>query len=190
MKILTLLGSPRKEGNTSKALKLFEKLVSESCEVEHINITDYEINGCLGCGSCKKVMEEPACVQKDDSLVIFDKMFASDVIVYATPLYFWNFSSQMKTLIDRQYCLTKGQAPKERKSFLNGKHIALLATCGGPDEENADHLKGVFDKVGNYNQCTIVGKYIVPFSFRPDFEKNTNEVANRMAQDVLNVELR
>jgi len=189
MKVLSILGSPRKKGNTSKALKLFEKLVSESCETDHIDITDYEINGCLGCGSCKKVSDEPACVQKDDALVIFDKMLDSDIIVYATPLYFWNFSSQMKALIDRQYCLLKGYTPKDRKSLISGKHTLLLASCGGPDEGNADLLKGVFDKIGDYTQCAIVGKYIVPFSSSPDFEKNSEEIANNMAQDVLGLGL-
>jgi multimeric flavodoxin WrbA len=49
MKIITILGSPRKKGNTAKILSMFENRVEKDHEVEHINITQYKVGGCLGC---------------------------------------------------------------------------------------------------------------------------------------------
>jgi len=71
MKIITILGSPRKKGNTAKVLSMFEDKVKKNHEVEHINITQYKVDGCLGCYKCKEKKDEPGCVQKDDALTIF-----------------------------------------------------------------------------------------------------------------------
>ncbi len=81
MKIITILGSPRKKGNTAKVLSMFEDKVEKNHEVERINITQYKVGGCLGCLKCQESKGEPGCVQKDDALTIFEKMIQADAIV-------------------------------------------------------------------------------------------------------------
>jgi len=54
MKIITILGSPRKKGNTAKVLSMFEGKVEKNHEVERVNITQYKVGGCLGCYKCKE----------------------------------------------------------------------------------------------------------------------------------------
>jgi len=71
MKIITILGSPKKKGNTAKVLSMFEDKVENNHEVERINVTNYNVGGCLGCYKCQERKGEPDCVQKDDALTIF-----------------------------------------------------------------------------------------------------------------------
>ena len=188
MKVTTILGSPRKKGNTAKVLSWFEEeLKNQGHEAERINIVDRDIKGCLGCGTCQKVTDEPGCVQKDDAVSVFENMMAADVLIYASPLYCWGFSSQMKELVDRHFCLITGYGSPEYRSLLADKRTALLVTCAGPIEDNADFIQGVFDRLNNYGNCNVVGKYVVPFCTTPDaIGEEALETAKKMAQDISN----
>ena len=98
MRIATILGSPRRKGNTATVLGLFEERVTPEHQVERIDIIDHPIRGCLGCQVCQRVVDRPGCRQKDDAVAIFERLLVADAIVYATPLYAWSFSSQLKAL--------------------------------------------------------------------------------------------
>jgi multimeric flavodoxin WrbA len=187
MQIITILGSPRPRGNTATVLGLFEDLVAQQGhEVTRIPITDYEVNGCLGCEACQKASQALACRQQDDAVAIFKRMIASDAVVYATPLYTYGFTAQMKALIDREYCLVTGYGSAEFRSQLKGKLSALLVTCGGGIEENADLIQTVFDREGQYQQWNIVGKYVVPYCTTPDeLGDEALGTARQMAGDIM-----
>ena len=168
MKIITILGSPRIKGNTSKVLSMFEDNVGKKHEIERINITRYTVGGCLGCYTCKEKKDEPGCVQKDDALIIFEKMIQADAIVYASPLYCWSFTSQMKPLIDRHFCLVSDDGTPGQNSLIGGKPAALLVTCAGPIEENCDAIKFIFAGFSEYLRLTAKGNFILPFCTTPD----------------------
>ena len=109
-------------------------------------------------------------------------MMDADVVVYASPLYFHGYSSQIKALIDRQYCLKKSN-----QSLLAGKRIAQLITCNGPVENNADLIQESFDRINDYLQCQLVGKYALPKCKVTDtLDSRALEVAKSMAQDICN----
>ena len=162
MEIITLLGSPRKQGNTAAVLSAFEEKASANHSIQRINLMDYSIHGCLGCDYCQRHPESPRCAQKDDANAIFERMMQADLLVYATPLYVWDFSAQMKTLLDRQYCLTKWKDDQVEKSFLAGKRAMLLVTCGGGIENNADVIQVIFARAMSAAQCSIDGVFILP----------------------------
>jgi multimeric flavodoxin WrbA len=187
VQVTTILGSPRQRGNTATVLGLFEDLVAQQGhEVDRIHIIDYEVNGCLGCQACQNASQELACRQHDDAVGIFKRMIASDAIVYATPLYTYGFTSQMKALIDREYCLVTGYGSPEYRSLLKGKRSALLVTCGGGIEDNADLIQKVFDREGQYQEWSIVGKYIVPYCSTPDeLGDEALDTARKMASDIM-----
>jgi len=187
MQVTTILGSPRKRGNTATVLGLFEELmVQHGHEVDRIHIVDYEVNGCLGCQACKEAGQELACRQQDDAVGIFKRMIASDAVVHATPLYTYGFTAQMKALIDRENCLVTGYGSPEYRSLLKGKRSALLVTCGGGIEENADLIQKVFDREGQYQQWSIVGKYVVPYCTTPDeLGEEALDIARQMARDIM-----
>jgi multimeric flavodoxin WrbA len=187
VQVTTILGSPRERGNTATVLGLFEELIAQQGhEVDRIHIVDYEVNGCLGCQACQKTSQELSCRQQDDAVGIFKRMIASDAVVYATPLYTYGFTAQMKALIDREYCLVTGYGSPEYRSLLKGKRSALLVTCGGGIEENVDLIQKVFDREGQYQEWSIVGKYVVPYCTTPDeLGDEALETARQMASDIL-----
>ena len=94
--------SPRRGGNSDLLCDQFILGAKESGnQVEKIFLRDKEINYCLACDTCQG--NGGNCVQKDDMIEVLDKIIASDVIVMATPVYFYTMNGQIKTLIDRTY---------------------------------------------------------------------------------------
>lgn len=97
--VLILSASPRKGGNSDTLCDRFAQGAQESGNhVEKIFLASQKIGYCRGCGVCNTTHK---CVQKDDMAGILDKMVSADVIVLATPVYFYSMDGQMKTLIDR-----------------------------------------------------------------------------------------
>lgn len=98
-KVLILSGSPRKSGNSDTLCDAFLKgAQAAGHSVEKIRLSEQKINYCLGCGVCNRTHQ---CIQKDDMKDILNRMVEADVIVMATPVYFYTMDGQMKTLIDR-----------------------------------------------------------------------------------------
>jgi multimeric flavodoxin WrbA len=194
MKIITVLGSPRKKGNTAKVLGLFEQLAGKEHKVERINIASHDVRGCLGCLKCQEKMNEPGCVQKDDTPDLLQRLLASDMVIYATPLYTGSFTAQIKAFIDRHYCLVKfigdpDNAVPETKSLAEGKRAALLVTCSGPVENNADLIQELFARWNAIGKTESVGSYVVPFCTTPDqMGERAQEVALEMVNDIARIE--
>jgi multimeric flavodoxin WrbA len=99
-KVLVLSSSPRRGGNSDLLCDQFINGSKEAGQLtEKIFLKDKKINYCTGCGTC--IDRGKSCPQKDDMTEVLEKMIAADVIVMATPVYFYTMSAQMKTLIDR-----------------------------------------------------------------------------------------
>ncbi len=148
MKILTLLGSPKKHGNTAKILDIIDGIMTKANhEIKRINIAHKNVKGCLGCGWCENPNNYGKCVQEDDANDIFSEMVSSDSIIYASPLYCWDFTAQIKALIDRHFCLVTNYGTKKHKSIVENKEGSLIVTCAGPIEDNADLITTVFKRV-------------------------------------------
>ena len=97
--VLVISASPRKGGNSDTLCEEFIRGAQESGNhAEKIFLASKNIKYCIGCGVCNTTQK---CVQKDDMAEILDKMVEADVIVLATPVYFYTMDAQMKTLIDR-----------------------------------------------------------------------------------------
>lgn len=99
-KVLILSSSPRRGGNSDRLCDRFMAGAQQAGhEVEKIFLKDRRIGYCTGCGACYG--GAGPCPQKDDAAGVIGKMVEADVIVMATPVYFYTLSAQMKTLIDR-----------------------------------------------------------------------------------------
>ena len=97
--VLIISTSPRKGGNSDMLATEFAKGAKEAGnEVDVVNLAGKKIEFCRGCLSCVKTQK---CVIDDDAAEIRDKMLHADVIVWATPIYYYCISGQMKTMIDR-----------------------------------------------------------------------------------------
>ena len=99
MNILIISGSPRKGGNTELLAEAFAKGASKHHQVEIVSVRDYKVNPCLGCNACFKT--NGICAQKDDMALIYEKMNQADMLVIASPVYFYSISAQLKAVIDR-----------------------------------------------------------------------------------------
>ena len=99
-KVLLISSSPRKNGNSDLLCDQFRKGASDAGHrAEKIFLAEKKIHYCTGCGACANATRP--CVQKDDVAEILEKMEEADVIVLATPVYFYTMCAQLKTLIDR-----------------------------------------------------------------------------------------
>ena len=110
--VLILSGSPRVKGNSNILCDAFMRGAEEAGNrVEKVQVSKLNLTGCLGCNACKKNGGE--CIQKDDMIIVKEKMICADVIVLASPIYFYSMTSQLKTLLDRCYAFMDELAGKE-----------------------------------------------------------------------------
>ncbi|MCI9079455.1 MAG: flavodoxin family protein [Lachnospiraceae bacterium] len=140
-KIVVLNGSPRKNGNTSELVKVFiEGAQSAGNIVTEFFLDGMDIHGCKGCFGGHSSQECP-CVQKDDMVKIYPAVKECDVVVLATPLYYWNMSGQIRTAIDRLFALEESDGNLLRG---HGRASALLMAAEGSSFEDVltyyDHL--------------------------------------------------
>lgn len=106
-RILILNGSPRKNGNTSALIREFTKGAEESGnKVTTFFLDSMNINGCKGCFCGGKNSDSP-CVQKDDMDKIYPIYKEADIVVLASPLYYWNFSGQIRMAFDRLFAVAE-----------------------------------------------------------------------------------
>lgn len=100
MKVLIILGSPRRKGNSETAVVTVVDELSTFVEtdVEYVRLAKLKISPCIACGGCDKTGE---CVVKDDMADLYDKIDEADIIFLAAPTYFYGFSAQIKGFIDR-----------------------------------------------------------------------------------------
>ena len=135
--ILILSGSPRKGGNSDLLCDEFTKGAQEAGhQVEKIRVQEQKIGPCLACYGCRGT---GVCVQKDDMASILEKMVAADVLVLATPVYFYSMDGQLKTLIDRTL---------PRYTEIRNKEVWFIATAAagkGAMERTIDALRGFTD---------------------------------------------
>lgn len=133
--VLILSASPRRNGNSDTLCNQFMKGASEAGhQAEKIFLRDKKINYCMGCGVCNSIHK---CVQGDDMAEILEKMVAADVIVMATPVYFYTMDAQLKTLIDRTV---------PRYTEMTDKEIYYILTAADTQkaslERTVDGLRG------------------------------------------------
>ena len=139
--ILILNGSPRKNGNTAGLTKAFaEGAESAGHKVTEFFLDSMNIRGCKGCFGGHSSKDCP-CVQQDDMNQIYPVAKECDIIVLASPLYYWNMSGQLRTAVDRLFALEEGDG-----NLLRGhdRGAVLLMAAEGDNFEDVslyyDHL--------------------------------------------------
>ena len=145
-KIVILNGSPRRNGNTSALVNEFTKgAESAGNTVTEFFLDQMDIHGCKGCFGGHSSKECP-CVQKDDMAQIYPAVKECDVVVLATPLYYWNMSGQIRTAIDRLFALEEGDGNLLRGNDRAGALLMAAEGHGFEDvltyyEHLMEHLK-------------------------------------------------
>lgn len=125
-KILVLSGSPRINGNTDMLVSSFVKGAEKNHDVEVVSVHDFTINPCIGCNTCFD-RENNDCFQDDDMVSIYNKLREADILVVASPVYFYGISSQLKGVIDRLH------TPKRNQFHVKGLALILVGAAQIPD---------------------------------------------------------
>ena len=99
-RVVILVGSVCKGGNTELLAGAFAEGARLHNEVEIVSVADYRIHPCTGCNCCFS-NEDHVCVQNDDMALIYEKLRNTDTLVVASPVYFYGISAQLKAMIDR-----------------------------------------------------------------------------------------
>lgn len=137
MKIVCLLGSPRKNGNSATvAAHLTAKATELGAAVETIWLNGLQYRGCQACYACKTGSE--TCVLKDDLSPVLEAVRTADAVVLASPVYYGDVSAQLKGFIDRTFCFLKPEyyARPDCSRLEPGKGFAMLLIQGHPDENS------------------------------------------------------
>lgn len=140
--------SPKK-GNTAALLNRYSEGAKAAGHEDGIfDIPRIDIGPCLGCTACKK---KGACVQHDDMEKVYEFVKAADILVFASPMYWWNVTSPLKPAIDRLFALPFNI--RQGGDTLLGKGLQLIMTSGQPASSG---LQSVLEHLGR-NMCEFTG---------------------------------
>lgn len=147
--ILVVVGGGRHNGNTDQLVNAFINGATDAGHsITKISLNQIEVKGCIGCNACR---HGKSCVQKDGFYELVPKITSADLIVFASPLYFWTISSKLKAFIERFYCIAEPDAnpPLGRYEKYPVKDAALLMTA-------ADDFFWTFEQVVSYYHFAII----------------------------------
>lgn len=151
-KIIVLVGSVRKGGNTRLLAEAFAEGAKQENEVEIISVADYKVNPCIGCNTCFQ-REGNTCFQKDDMQKIYPKLAEADIIVAASPVYFYGISAQLKAVIDRLHTPMRNE--------FKVKKLALLLVAASPLPTVFDSIKMQYQFILDYFKLEDGGTVLV-----------------------------
>lgn len=151
-KIVVLVGSVRKNGNTDLLARAFVDGARKNNDVEVVSVADYRVNPCIGCNTCF-ARENHECFQKDDMDLIYEKLLEADIIVVASPVYFYGISAQLKAVVDRLHTPLRNE--------FHVKKLALLLVGAAALPELFDAIKVQYQLILNFFHLEDAGMVLV-----------------------------
>ncbi len=134
--ILILEGSPRKNGNSCTLAEQAAKGVrADGGEPDVVFLQGLKIAPCTSCDACRK---NGICTIKDDTQTLYPKLAEADGLILASPIFWFTYSAQLKTCIDRWYSLWNG-----KHDFLKGKPVGVILTYGDTDLFTSDGINAI-----------------------------------------------
>ncbi len=164
MKIVLLEGSPNRNGSSNLLADCFRQGAEEAGHtVELIDVAHANIHPCTGCIHCGY---EGPCVQKDDVEGIRRKILDADMLVFATPLYYYGMSAQLKIMVDR-FCAFN--------SSIQGKHMksALIAAAWNSDDWTFEALEAHYQTLVRYLNLQDMGMILGKGCGSPSMTKHS-----------------
>ena len=155
-RILGVLGSPRKNGNTHGMLEtILSSAEHAGAATELVMLGDLAIGDCIGCHACWRGR---GCSLDDDMIGLYDRIAESDAIVFGTPVYWYGPTAPMKAFLDR---FVYFNCPENRAS-IRGKQAALAAPWEESGQEAAMPLVRMFELSIAYLEMTLAGTVLAP----------------------------
>jgi multimeric flavodoxin WrbA len=153
-RIVVLLGSPRRKGNSAKLAEYLSKgAKSKGAKVASFYLNGMNIKPCQGCRRCQKENAK-GCVIKDDMQILYPKLKEADAVVIASPIYWFNISAQTKLFIDRCYAIGVGD-----RNVFTGKRFAFLLSYADVDPFSSGAVNALrsFQDMCKYLGVEVVG---------------------------------
>lgn len=150
--IVILVGSPRRGGNTDQLANAFAEGALENNDVKMLRVADMDIAPCIGCNTCFS-REDMSCFRQDDMDKVYKALSTADILVIASPVYFYGISSQIKAAIDRLHT-----------PLRNTFHIkrACLLLCGSASlPELFDSINRQYDLALSFFNIKDAGRVLV-----------------------------
>lgn len=167
MKILALMGSPRKGSNTDILIdKILEGAKTNEHTSEKLYLYDYDIKPCIACYGCTK--GELNCVQDDGMQEIYPKMDEADLIIFGTPIYWFGSTGPMKNVVDRLFPYISN------KRIIGKKGLLVSPSTGGP--ASSDLLIETFKRSLGFLKMKYMGEFIAIASRRAEVGNNEEEL--------------
>lgn len=152
MKILIITGSPRKNGNSNTLVDNFIKGAEEAGHnIVRFDSAFKKVHPCVACNKCGI---NGQCVFKDDFEFVKENIVDADIVVFATPMYYFGISAQLKAVIDRFYAIN-GQIHVPKKSVL-------IMTYADTSSREAQPIVSHYEALLRYLGWTEAGKIIAP----------------------------
>ena len=190
MKIVCLLGSPREKGNSATIANHFcstaEKL---GAEIKTFLLNTLEFRGCQGCMVCKTRLDK--CVLEDDLTEVLEAVRDTDVLVLASPVYFWDISSQLKAFIDRtfSYLVPDFITNPVKSRLAPGKKLVFILAQNNPDRSSFPDIFPKFDyffKAYGFVECHLIRAYGVNKPGEVQHHEDVMRLAEETAERLCN----
>jgi multimeric flavodoxin WrbA len=153
-RILGIVGSPRRNGNTEILIDEVLRGAEEAGTLsEKVILNELHITPCQGCDACGKT---GTCIQQDDMPELLEQMQRSQVWVLGTPVYYWGPTAQFKAFIDRWY--------SAKQAMFEGRHVILAIPLGG-DTSFARHTVGMLKDALDWQKTRLVATLLAPGAF-------------------------
>ena len=166
IKVLGIIGSPRRQGNTETLVdEVLAGAKEAGADCEKIVLNELHVEPCQACETCIRTGK---CKIKDDMNIINEKMNESTVFVLGTPIYYWGPTGQFKAFFDRLLATSK-------LGYIKGKQVILTIPLGG-SEPIARHTVGMLTDALNYLNANIHSKIISPSTMEIGDVKKKKEV--------------
>ena len=161
-RVLGIVGSPRRGGNTDILVDaVLEGAKAAGATVDKVILSDLDIAPCEACDSCADTGE---CITLDSMEELFPVMFASQVWVLGTPVYWWGASAQFKAFLDRWYSQVQRSEDKAR---FKDKKIILVCPMGDDDPKTARNVVGMMEDAVHYLKADLRATILAPGASSP-----------------------
>jgi len=157
MKAITVIASPRKNGNCKQIVNIITKIIEEKDGINKIYfVDDLNIKGCQACRACKNMDNPTKCVLGDDFNRIMDEVEESDAFIFAAPNYFGEISGQGRIFMDRFFSMTKTTI----NQLKNKPKCIVIHTYGASEghyDEYINKKANIFNSIG----CELIKVFSV-----------------------------
>jgi multimeric flavodoxin WrbA len=181
--IIILKGSPRAQGNSAVlADQVAAGAIDSGAQVDSFYLHGMDIRPCDGCDFC---VETGVCVIKDDMQALYPKLLAADAVVLASPIYWFTYSAQLKTCIDRWYAIFN-----YKNDLFKGKPFGVVLSYGDTDPYTSGGINAIhtIETMLHYLQADVAGWVYGSLSAvgdaqkHPDLMEKAYKLGKKLAQ--------